>query len=168
MVCTGLRSLQGPHFLPQAFPPPGHLSSPPQKVGMAKTKPSQGPTDGSRPPEPQRPRNRLGFQRSIWQQPPGPRQSTAPEVRTWDCPCRGQRRKEKPGASQLPPVPSSPTPVFLSLPTLVPLLLALAPLTLASRQPDTQEPDCRVHPWQPPPTHPPGEPSRAVEAHRPL
>uniref|UniRef100_A0A8C2SIG1 CSD domain-containing protein n=1 Tax=Capra hircus TaxID=9925 RepID=A0A8C2SIG1_CAPHI len=39
---------------------------------------SQGPTDGSRP-EPQRPRNRPYFQRRR-QQPPGPRQSTAPET----------------------------------------------------------------------------------------
>nr|XP_025861462.1 Y-box-binding protein 2 [Vulpes vulpes] len=47
--------------------------------GDGETKPSQGPTDGSRP-EPQRPRNRPYFQRRRQQQPPGPRQSTAPET----------------------------------------------------------------------------------------
>ncbi|XP_060060263.1 Y-box-binding protein 2 isoform X1 [Erinaceus europaeus] len=46
--------------------------------GDGETKPNQGPTDGSRP-EPQRPRNRPYFQRRR-QQPPGPRQSTAPET----------------------------------------------------------------------------------------
>ncbi|XP_012632273.1 Y-box-binding protein 2 isoform X1 [Microcebus murinus] len=46
--------------------------------GDGETKPSQGPTDGSRP-EPQRPRNRPYFQRRR-QQPPGPRQPTVPET----------------------------------------------------------------------------------------
>lgn len=47
--------------------------------GDGETKPNQGPTDGSRP-EPQRPRNRPYFQRRR-QQPPGPRQPIAAEVR---------------------------------------------------------------------------------------
>lgn len=63
-------------------------------------------------------------------------------MRTWDCPCGGPE-KERKAWSQLSPVPSFPTPVFLSLSfplSLSPLLLALSPLILASRQPDTQEP----------------------------
>ncbi|XP_047613719.1 Y-box-binding protein 2 isoform X1 [Phacochoerus africanus] len=66
-----------PAFLPRPFRP-----RPPQQPttegGDGETKPSQGPTDGSRP-EPQRPRNRPYFQRRR-QQPPGPRQSAAPET----------------------------------------------------------------------------------------
>uniref|UniRef100_A0A5F8H702 Y-box binding protein 2 n=1 Tax=Monodelphis domestica TaxID=13616 RepID=A0A5F8H702_MONDO len=61
------------------LPPPPFLQ-PTTEGGDGETKPSQGPTDGSRP-EPQRPRNRPYFQRRR-QQPPGPRQSSAPETST--------------------------------------------------------------------------------------
>lgn len=71
-----------PTSLPRPFRP-----RPPQQPttegGDGETKPSQGLTDGSRP-EPQRPRNRPYFQRRR-QQPPGPRQPTAQEVKTLDC-----------------------------------------------------------------------------------
>uniref|UniRef100_A0A452RI21 Y-box binding protein 2 n=1 Tax=Ursus americanus TaxID=9643 RepID=A0A452RI21_URSAM len=69
-----------PRFRPRYRRPfrPRPPQQPTTEGGDGETKPSQGPTDGSRP-EPQRPRNRPYFQRRR-QQPPGPRQLTAPET----------------------------------------------------------------------------------------
>ncbi|CAK7319501.1 Y-box-binding protein 2 [Vulpes lagopus] len=70
-----------PRFWPRYRRPfrPRPPQQPTKEGGDGETKPSQGPTDGSRP-EPQRPRNRRYFQRRRQQQHPGPRQSTAPET----------------------------------------------------------------------------------------
>ncbi|XP_070938376.1 Y-box-binding protein 2 isoform X1 [Macaca nemestrina] len=69
-----------PRFRPRYRRPfrPRPPQQPTTEGGDGETKPSQGPTDGSRP-EPQRPRNRPYFQRRR-QQAPGPRQPAAPET----------------------------------------------------------------------------------------
>lgn len=136
--------------LPRPFRP-----RPPQQPttegGDGKTKPSQGSSDGSRP-EPQRPRNRPYFQRRR-QQPPGPRQSTAQEVRTsigLSIYCGTNFP-----LSFLPPFPSPPPHITLSLCSPIPCP--------APTQPPFMQPDTRVstagcttgrHP------HPKGSPSR--------
>lgn len=118
-----------PTSLPRPFRP-----RPPQQPttegGDGETKPSQGPTDGSRP-EPQRPRNRPYFQRRR-QQPPGPRQPTAQEVRTLDCLSTMRPTSPSPffplSFLSLPlPFPLYPFPLLLALPPSHPLSCSLTP-----------------------------------------
>lgn len=158
-VCTGLPTPFGVHTsLPRPFRP-----RPPQQPttegGDGKTKPSQGPSDGSRP-EPQRPRNRPYFQRRR-QQPPGPRQPTAQEVRTsvgLSIYCGANFP-----LSFLPSFPSPP-PFCFPLPMLlypsVPPSPGPAPTPPPFMQPDTRASTAGCTSGRHP--HPPGSPSRGI------
>lgn len=163
IVRLGPCPLRVPAFFPRPFRP-----RPPQQPttegGDGETKPSQGPTDGSRP-EPQRPRNRPYFQRRR-QQPPGPRQSAAPEVGTWDRPagvCQGET--EAASLSPFFPCFCLLFPALLFPPSVSPSSPGPAPPPLShSLTPKGWH--CGVSPWRAP--HPPRNPSRSSQTLSPL
>ncbi|XP_043859335.1 Y-box-binding protein 2-like [Dromiciops gliroides] len=104
-----------PRFRPRYRRPfrPRPPQQPTTEGGDGETKPSQGPTDGSRP-EPQRPRNRPYFQRRR-QQPPGPRQTAAPEADNKEPvppgpPPAGPTHQETPAEAVKPMPPPADTP----------------------------------------------------------
>nr|XP_058903959.1 Y-box-binding protein 2 isoform X4 [Kogia breviceps] len=97
-----------PRFRPR-YRRPFHPRPPQQPTtegGDGETKPSQGPTDGSRP-EPQRPRNRPYFQRRR-QQPPGPGRPAAPEPDTQETVLLGPRLAGTPTHQETPAETSAP------------------------------------------------------------